>query len=58
MEQGAQFSQKDYTNAITLLAHSHGGGGGGGGRGDHTHQDAKLTQQLQQIDGIFSHDAV
>ena len=46
-EQGQLFSQKDYTNALTLLSHSQPG-----------FDELKLRSRLQELDDIFSGDTV
>lgn len=48
MEQGLQFSQKDYANALTLLANS----------SQTKYPEEKLREELVQLDTIFSKDAV
>lgn len=47
VEQGVKFSQKDYTNALTLLANS-----------SPKYPEEKLKKELEQLDTLFSQDAV
>ncbi len=47
VEQGVKFSQKDYANALTLLANS-----------STKYPEEKLKKELKQLDTLFSHDAV
>ena len=46
-EQGAQFSQKDYTNAIKLLAYS-----------QPSYDSDRLSARILAIETFFSHDTV
>ncbi len=47
MEQGVKFSQKDYTNALTLLAQS-----------SLKYPEEKLKREIKQLDTLFAQDAV
>ncbi len=48
MEQGVRFSQKDYSNALTLLANS----------SQTKYPEEKLKRELEQLETLFSQDAV
>ena len=48
MEQGVKFTQKDYANALTLLANS----------SQTKYPEDKLKKELKQLETIFSQDAV